>query len=316
LKPAFSVILFSSSSGAGLGLAVWLLAWQLAGGVDAGGRAFWFGAALSALLFTVGLLSSTFHLANPRNAWRSFTRFSTSWLSREGVLAALFYPVAAVHLWLSWAHSPAARLTAALLIALALGIVACTGMIYACLKTIPRWRSWHVPVGYLLFALASGLLLWLAIDERPTTRPAEVQVTAGMRIAMALMLACVLLKAAYWLKFAQPAGMTIASALGFPGSRVRLLDAGHTGATFLTAEFGFALARERSRLIKGWALLLMLPVPLLLLRLLPDAHWLAALVFFAGVLLERWLFFAEAQHVVRLGARPAARLMAAAGAGR
>jgi len=236
----------------------------------------------------------------PRNAWRSFTRFSTSWLSREGVLAALFYPVAAAHLWLSWSHPAAARLTAALLIALALGIVTCTGMIYACLKTIPRWRSWHVPVGYLLFALASGLLLWLAIDERPTTRPAEVQVTAGVRIAMALMLACALLKAAYWLKFAQPAAMTIACALGFPGSKVRLLDAGHTGATFLTAEFGFALARERSRLIKGWALVLMLPVPLLLLRLLPDAHWLAALAFFAGVLLERWLFFAEAQHVVRL----------------
>jgi len=300
LKPAFSVILFSSASGAGLGLAVWLLAWQLAGVVDAGDRAFWFAAVLSAALFTVGLLSSTRHLANPRNAWRAFARFRTSWLSREGVLAVLVYPVAALHLWLSWVGAPAARLTAAALIALAMGVVLCTGMIYACLKTIPRWRSWHVPVGYLLFALASGLLLWLAVAERPVVRPAMVQVSAGVRIATALMLACAALKAAYWLKFAQPGGLSLADALGFPKARVRLLDAGHTGATFLTREFGFALARGRARLLKGWALALMLPVPLSLLWLLPDAHWLAALTFFAGVLLERWLFFAEAQHVVRL----------------
>jgi DMSO reductase anchor subunit len=300
VKPAFSVILFTSASGAGLGLAAWLLAWQLAGAVHAGERGFWAGAVLAAVLTTLGLVSSTFHLANPRNAWRAFARVRTSWLSREGVLAAAVYPLAALHLWLSWTGSGVVAASAVLLAALSMAVVFSTGMIYACLKTVPRWRTWHVPAGYLLFSLASGLLLWLALRERPAGVLAEARLTAGAWIAMGLMLACLLLKLAYWAKFAQPAGPSLAGALRVSNGKVRLLDAGHTAGTFLSEEFGFELARSRARRIKAMALVLMLPVPALLLALLPDAHWLAAAGFLGAVLLERWLFFAEAQHVVRL----------------
>ena len=34
-----------------------------------------------------GLLASTFHLGHPERAWRAFSQWKTSWLSREGVLA-------------------------------------------------------------------------------------------------------------------------------------------------------------------------------------------------------------------------------------
>ena len=163
MKPALSVIFFTVASGAGLGLAVWLLAAQLAQRVDGTLRAFWVAAATAAVLLTLGLLSSTAHLANRRNAWRAFARVRTSWLSREGVLAVAFYPLAALHLGLSARGGPAASLSAVLLIVLALAIVACTAMIYACLKTVPRWRTWHTPAAYLLYALASGGLLWTAI---------------------------------------------------------------------------------------------------------------------------------------------------------
>ena len=42
---------------------------------------------------SLGLLSSVLHLANPKNAWRSFSRFRTSWLSREAVFAGRLTPV-------------------------------------------------------------------------------------------------------------------------------------------------------------------------------------------------------------------------------
>jgi sulfite dehydrogenase (quinone) subunit SoeC len=41
-------------------------------------------------------------------------------------------------------------------------------------------------------------------------------------------------------------------------------------------------------------------VPLGALVATGGTGWLAAVSFFAGALVERWLFFAEAQHAVRL----------------
>ncbi|MEI6546530.1 MAG: DmsC/YnfH family molybdoenzyme membrane anchor subunit, partial [Burkholderiales bacterium] len=131
MKPALSVIFFTVSSGAGLGLAVWLLVMQLIGRVDASQRLFWLAFVLAAVLVTAGLMSSTLHLANRRNAWRAFARFRSSWLSREGVLAVALYPMAALHAWLSVQHADAARITGLLLIGLSLSTVVCTAMIYA-----------------------------------------------------------------------------------------------------------------------------------------------------------------------------------------
>ena len=57
-------------------------------------------------LIVFGLLSSTFHLANPKNAWRAFSRFRTSWLSREGVFAVVFMPLALIYLASIWFDAP------------------------------------------------------------------------------------------------------------------------------------------------------------------------------------------------------------------
>jgi DMSO reductase anchor subunit len=304
VKPALSVIFFTVSSGAGLGLAVWLLAAQLAGRIDPARPVFWIAAGLAALLLTVGLVSSTRHLANPRNAWRAFARVRHSWLSREGVLAVAFYPLAGLHLLLSSAGSPAARVTAVAAIALALAIVACTAMIYACLKTVPRWRSWHTPVAYLLYALASGGLLWAALAAS-----AGVAVP-GTALLLAPVLAAAVVRIAWDAKFSSRVHATLNEALGVPVSapsgqvqgRVRLLDPGHAHATFLTHEFGFTLARERAHSLRLAVFALTLAVPVLAVLMVPDAAglWVAAIAMLAGVLVERWLFFARAQHVVRL----------------
>ena len=303
MKPALSVIFFTVSSGAGLGLAVWLLAAQLAQRTDASQRGFWVAAVLSALLLTAGLLSSTLHLANRKNAWRSFARVRTSWLSREGVLAVALYPLAALHLWLSAAGAPAAQASALALIVLALAIVFSTAMIYACLKTVPRWRTWHTPVLYLLYALASGGLMWHAIGALT----GGAAVAGGWLIGLAV--AAALVKLAFYAKFSARVHATLNQALAVPETapagkvqgRVRLLDAGHTHGTFLTNEFGFELARGHASALRSTMFALTLVVPVLALSMggAPGAV-LAAGSFLAGLLVERWLFFAQAEHVVRL----------------
>ena len=103
MKPALSVIFFTVISGAGLGLLALVAAFDLAGTIVFAPPAWWTlttatRAAFGGLVLTVaGFGASTLHLANPRNAWRSFVRFRTSWLSREAVFAATFFIAAAIY---------------------------------------------------------------------------------------------------------------------------------------------------------------------------------------------------------------------------
>ncbi|MGB0847531.1 MAG: dimethyl sulfoxide reductase anchor subunit family protein, partial [Thiolinea sp.] len=163
MHPALSVIFFTVASGAGYGLFVLLAIAHLFGLVDVDGNTMLWGGVLSLFLITAGLLSSVGHLANPKNAWRAFFRFRTSWLSREGVFAVLFYPFGFFYLLAAWlADGAVGALTlvlGVLAVLLALITVFCTGMIYGCLKTIRQWNTSLTPTNYLLLGLASGAVL-------------------------------------------------------------------------------------------------------------------------------------------------------------
>ena len=86
MRPAFSLIVFTTLSGLGFGLAA-----ILGLGLIMAPTPFWWviynGVALA--LIGAGVLSSTLHLGHPERAWRAMTQWRSSWLSREGVLAAL-----------------------------------------------------------------------------------------------------------------------------------------------------------------------------------------------------------------------------------
>jgi len=301
MKPALSVIFFTVSSGAGLGLMIWLLLLLLLVPDAVLAQSWWISVGLSALLVTAGLVSSTLHLANPRNAWRAATRFATSWLSREAVFSFVLYGVAGALLLTLWLGGDSAAwlkvLLAVLLLLVALTILVSTAMIYGCLKTIPRWSTWHTVVAYPLLGLMSGMLLLAAIPGNGSlARAAGWNPVLAATVLLAL---GALLKAHYYMKFRQPAGITNNAALGLKSGRVRMLDVGHSRGTFLTNEFGFELARSKAGLLKALVFVLAFALPLVLLW--AGAPWAAAAVAcVAGLLVERWLFFAEAEHVVRL----------------
>jgi DMSO reductase anchor subunit len=297
MKPVFSVILFTVSSGAGLGLLALLVLLDLATGSVAPAQGVAIGLVALALT-TVGLVSSTFHLANPKNAWRAVSQFRRSWLSREGVFALLLYPAALGYLasaWLGWGRGVHVALAVATLL-LAWATLYSTGMIYACLKTIPRWHSPLVPLNYLLLGHLSGALLLVAL------RALQGALEGGLVVlALALLLAAAAGKAAYFMKFRSHRGPTLADAIGArTAARAKLLDAGHTHGTFLTDEFGFRVARERAVLLRWVAFGAAFVVPVAVLLVAPQAAFIAVLACVAGLFVERWLFFAEAQHVVRL----------------
>lgn len=297
MKPALSVIFFTVSSGAGLGLLVWLLiASLMADHIRMDATTFYKGAAIAAALITAGLISSTLHLANRKNAIYALTRIRTSWLAREGLLALLLYPLAALHLYALQAGLPQVTpITLWLLIAVGVGVLYCTGMIYGCLKTIPRWNTWMTPVKYVLFGLMSGAVLLPAVLSM---RPPEVGPVGKPMVAILLLAIGLIFYVAYLLKHPRKQH-TINDALGFQQGKVRLLDVGHSHGTFLTNEFGFAVARDKARLLRWIAIVCAFIVPMILCYF-TKWFWAASLICLVGLLVERWLFFAEAEHVVRL----------------
>ena len=305
MHPAFSVIFITVSSGAGYGLFMLIALANALGLVKMDVSTVIIGGILALVLITAGLLSSTLHLANPKNAWRAVMRFKTSWLSREGVFAILFYPVALLYLLGVYITQNQGNALVTFLglavVVLALATVFSTGMIYGCLKTIRQWNTALTPANYILLGLASGsvLLSFLLAAAGVSAAP-----MAG--VAAGLLLIAAITKAIYYFWVKQVTGPTINTATGFTRAKVRLFDTGNTAGTFLTDEFGYQADATFLRNLKGAVFGLAFIVPLFLMLLMANGHlgwmgaFLAVLSVLAGLGVERWLFFAEARHVVRL----------------
>lgn len=308
MHPAYSVIFFTVSSGAGFGLMAIislgvLFGWWHPTYADSIGAGI--ALLLGAVLAVAGLLSSTRHLGHPERALLAFSQWRSSWLSREGVLAvAAFIPVAGLLLawwqpnsFASWA-TPLAIVT----VVLTLATIYSTAMIYASLKTIPRWNQPFVAPVYMLFALASGALLALLLTSQRS--PALVKASV---VLLVLAWAC---KWLYWrsIDTAKPVS-TAESATGLGEfGKLSALDLPHTSANYIQKEMGFAIARKHALKLRRISLAAGFAIPLLVLLVaLTTTGGLQTLMIalsvvslFAALLVERWLFFAEAEHVVTL----------------
>jgi DMSO reductase anchor subunit len=260
------------------------------------------------VLIVTGLVSSTAHLGRPERAWRAFSQWRTSWLSREGVLA-LATVVPAGILALCWtftgAREPLFSVAAILAIALAVASVYATGMIYQSLATIRAWAHPLVAPIYVALAMATGGTLAVFVLRAFGDLPNGVA-----EISIAFNLLAAILKYAYWQGIDTEARTYTAgdaTGLGRFGA-VRVLDQPHTQANFVMREMGYTVARKHAKTLRIIALGLGFVLPTVLTAVslaapTPGALILAGIAVVGmaiGILTERWLFFAEAQHVVTL----------------
>ena len=283
MHPAPSIIAFTTLSGLGFGLMAWL-------GIGAGA----FGrldalllCGLAAGLAGAGLLASMLHLGQPRRFLKAFSQWRSAWLSREAILAMATFAAFGVFgaLWVllglrsPWLGGPAA--------ALALATVGATAMIYTQLRSVPRWHSPLTPLVFLLAALAGGALLAGAVGPAPW-----------------LLGAFGLAQVAAWVAGDRRTGAsTVESATGLGGlGRVRLLAPPHTGTNYLLREMVYVVGRRHALKLRviGILLAVVLPIAVVVLASGPAAVVVAVLLHVPGVLVLRWLFFAEAEHVVGL----------------
>lgn len=291
MHPAPSVILFTVLSGAGFGLLAVLGLGLSPAPVSGPGAIAAFGAGYG--LAVAGLVASTFHLGNPRRALRAFSQWRTSWLSREGwaSLAALAV-MAPVGLG-AVMDMPAPAGLGLLGAALCIATVLCTAMIYAQLKTVPRWNHWMTPVLFLSHAAAGGMLL-AGLDLAPWLL---VLLSAVLAIALRL---------GDGRFAARRVGM--AEATGLKRGGVRAFAPPHTAPNYVMREMIHVVGRRHTRRLRVISVAMSGLVPAAILLILPGgwmAVGLALVVHLTGTLAGRWLFFAEAEHVVGLyyGAR-------------
>ena len=308
MHPAYSVILFTTASGAGYGLLVWISLASALRGAPTGWAFGLVGLGLALLLITGGLLSSTAHLGRPERAWRAFSQWRSSWLSREGVLAAATYIPAGILgiAWVFFEQTQGIVIFAAILAAiLALATVYSTGMIYASLPTIKAWYQPLTAPVYMTLAIASGGLIFVFVLSLFRAVPTWAVVLPLLALAAAFFI-----KRSYWQAIEnEPPALTAgdATGLGHLGS-VRQLEPPHTQENYVMREMGFTVARKHAEKLRRLSSYLMFILPAVCVLLLTFASSTTA-PFFAlvavvsmgfGVVFERWLFFAEAKHVVTL----------------
>ncbi|KIN65441.1 Anaerobic dimethyl sulfoxide reductase, C subunit [Sulfitobacter noctilucae] len=285
MHPAPSVIFFSTFSGLGFGLLFFL---GFGFPAVTGFTAFAF-FAIAYVLAVGGLIASTFHLGHPERALKAFTQWRSSWLSREGwcavaaLLVMALYGAGLVFLEQRW------TVLGIIGAFLSIGTVFTTAMIYGQLKTVPRWNTPLTPAYLLSISIAGGALM-----------------AGQITWAIALLVLAGAVQVITWTmgdNAFESAGTDLASAtqLGNIGT-VRSFEPPHTGTNYLLREFVYVIGRKHALKLRVIALGLMVVLPVLVL-LLPFNHWLAlvaVLSHVAGVLASRWLFFAQAEHVVGL----------------
>ena len=284
MNPAPSVIIFTVFSGMGFGYLALLATVHDYSGIAAFWH--WF---IGYALATIGLAASAFHLGNPSRAWRAFTQWRSSWLSREAwgaVLALLALAPVALSDWLNLGLPRGFGWPGAVL---AVATVAASGMIYASIRAVPRWHHWTVPVLFVAFACAGGSLL------------------AGLRgPSLVALLVLGGLMVLYWRVgdgALARAGSTMGTATGLGTlGGVSVFEPAHTADNYLLREMIYVVGRRHAAKLRVLALLLAVVLPLLAMLLLPGRYgpYVAVPLHLLGALAHRWLFFAEAEHVVGL----------------
>mgnify|MGYP003322533446 FL=1 len=298
MHPAWSIIFFTSISGLGLGLAglivLGLLDLSLFLHLLVASSAV-FG------LIGAGLLSSTLHLGHPERAWRALSQWRSSWLSREGVLAILV--LVSLGCWLAFTlfFGPPPLWSGILILLLIVATVYATSMIYGSLKTVACWHHPLTPVCYLMFSACGGSLAFLSMlalfgQTIPGILP---------EITVAFLIGTWALKIAWWWALDHSVSVSTvetATGLGAMG-KVHSLMPPHTSENYLQKEMGFVVARRHAIKLRYISILFGGILPIICVMFGGSSAGvlsIATIFHIMGVFVERWLFFAEAKHVVTL----------------
>lgn len=312
MHPAFSVIFLTTLIGVGQGFFLAMAAGEsiaMTGAVPMpDDRGFFaLGSVISLLFLIGGLVASFFHLGHPERAWRAATMWRTSWLSRECIALpacmALVALYGASH-YFGWRTAPDPALHVAAIavtvtaVVVCIALFICTGMIYVCIRFLQEWSSALTIVNFILLGCASGTTLAAAFAF--LTAPQLVHGYAMAAICLTVLALVTRLASLYRNARLKPTS-TLQTATGIRHPRIVQKSQGAMGGSFNTRHFFHGKSALFFRSVKWIFLLLVFPLPIVLLggSLLAASLWILAGAFllqYAGLIAERWFFFAQANH--------------------
>jgi len=316
MRPTFSIIFLTTLIGAGQGLFLALYSGQLYSAFrvlpEQDSLHFYaLGSLLVLVLLMAGLASSFFHLGRPERAWRTASQWRTSWMSREVIVLPGF--LGAVAVWglihyIGWNpvlltfrdtfEVDLSLVTGAVATVLCFALFLCTGMIYACIRMLQEWATPLTVINYTLFGGASGFML--ATGFAAWQDSSQTGFFGGWAIILTAL--ALITRAASLVRNARiKPKSTMQTAIGIRHTGIEQKAQGAMGGSFNTHEYFHGASKRKYKNVKWAFLILVFPIPLLLVLAgmatnLPGLYIAAFLVQYIGLIMERWFFFAQANH--------------------
>jgi DMSO reductase anchor subunit len=178
-------------------------------------------------------------------------------------------------------------------------------MIYACIKFLQEWASPLTVINYTLLGTASGFTLaaaYAAYSADSQSARAGVMATFYTSWAIIITVVALVTRGASLIRNARLRyKSTLQTAIGVRHTRITQRSQGFMGGSFNTREFFHGMSRLLMRATKWLFIVLVFVVPVALMALALAGHQnelltVAFLVQYTGLLLERWFFFAQANH--------------------
>jgi len=302
MNPAFSVIFLTTLIGVGQGFFIALYAAEMGAMLDTlphqEPRFYVLGSLIAVGFLAAGLLASFFHLGRPERAWRAAAMWRTSWLSREVIVLPMFMGLVLLYAGLHYGERPETLVAGAIALAACIALFVCTAMIYACIKFLQEWATPLTTFNFMLLGAASGYTFAAAyaLVESPALAPTYA------KWAIALTLAGLCMRVATLIRNARiRPRSSLQTAIGVKHPKIEQKAQGFMGGSFNTREFFHGKAAAVVRSVKWGFLLLGFAAPVALLG--AGVYWnspvLTASAFpvqYAGLIAERWFFFAQARH--------------------
>ena len=301
MRPQFSIIFFTTLAGMAQGLLFFLALSNLYS--QATPNVFLTNLALPVafVLLTLGLVASFFHLGHPERAWRAAMMWKTSWLSREVIaLPALMAVTAATYFYACISAVPQWFWLALLLTTIALWV--CTAKIYQCIRFIQEWSHPSTLTNFILLGLTSGLILLELLIAAWGDTSAQIIDAPLSIVAFLLLFLSFNLKLWIWRRNRDlKPKSNLSTATGIKGNNIRQTSMGLMGGSFNTREF---FHHQTDRVIANLRKIILLcayVIPMILMAYTITTPGilmiaLALLINYLGLLAERWMFFAEANH--------------------
>ncbi|PLX36560.1 MAG: DMSO reductase [Hyphomicrobiales bacterium] len=316
MHPAFSVIFLTVLMGIGQGIYLAMLTAEIYIYFDLlpelPDNVFYvIGSVLAALFLAGGLAASFAHLGRPERAWRAAAQWRTSWLSREVLLVPAVVGVVLIYgllYFFDWnpvlidrVDAPPVRLSliiASLGTLLSFGLFVCTAMIYACVKFLQEWHSPLTVINYITLGGASGFVFTAAYAS--FVAPELTSFYGGWAIVITVV--ALITRGASLIRNARLRPKSSPqTAIGVHHRKIVQKTQGSMGGSFNTREFFHHRSAMFLKSLRWIFLASVFVLPIVLVGTgiatgLHEPFIVAFAIQFLGLLVERWYFFAEANH--------------------